>query len=133
MLSIILAVVAMVFRDSVVTMLTIFQAKGKGNLAGLFGAVADIASALVTLTAAGYVIQHGWSGQAIAIFLAVMITSYCTTRFWTNFGRRYADEGAEGKIHDHPESHVPELAGRIAALERRLDEPEAQRLQRIGI
>ena len=101
-------------------MLTIFQAKGKGNLAGLFGAFGDIANAFVTLTAAGYVIQHGWSAHAVAIFVAIMVTSYASTRYWTNYGKRFAPEGAEGTIHDHPESHVPELAQRISALEEKL-------------
>ena len=121
MLDVVLAMVAMAVRDSIVTMLTIFQAKGKGNLAGLMGAFGDIANAFVTLTAAGYVIQHGWSVKAVVIFVAIMITSYTTTRFWTNYGRRFAAEGQEGTLHDHPESHVPELAARIKALEEKVE------------
>jgi len=129
MFNILLAIVAMAFRDSVVTMLTIFQAKGRGNLAGWCGAVGDIANAFVTLTAAGFVIKHGWSVQAVTIFIAVMITSYCSTRFWTEYGRRFAAQGEEGKLHDHPESHVPELSRRIAVLEEQcLNQPRSSGL-----
>lgn len=88
MLSILLACIAMAFRDMLGTFLTVAEARGRAWLAGGLDAAGDLASILVTVAGAGAVIEDGVTGHTIALLAAMTTTSFFGTTLWTKLGQR---------------------------------------------
>jgi hypothetical protein len=106
----VLAIGSMVFKDASGTLLVVAEAKGRSVLAGLLDASSDLATVVFTLVGAGSIIVHGWTLQTIGILLAMMVTSFFGTLFWTNVGKRI-----QGDEHTHPE--LATILGRLEVIE----------------
>jgi hypothetical protein len=104
------AIGAMALKDALGVLLVICEAKGKAIMAGLLDAGSDVAGVLVTLVGAGEIIIHGWTLQTIGILVAISITSFFGTAYWTRVGSKIG-----APKHSHAE--FLELADRLAALE----------------
>jgi hypothetical protein len=114
MSAVLLACVAMAFKDAIGTLLVIAEARGRAVLAGVLDAAGDFAMILVTLAGAGEVIVHGWTTRTAAILAAMMVTSFFGTILWTWIGHRFV--GQDARIQDK----VDGLATRVAETERQL-------------
>lgn len=92
-MTIIVAILAMFFRDGCATLLTIAEARGRPWLAGAFDSAGDLATIVATVAGAGQVITHGWTAHTITILAAIMATSFFGAAFWTKVGSRMGASG----------------------------------------
>lgn len=79
---------SMIVRDATEEMKNIYQLKGHENAAGWCDAGNDGATIAFQVLGAGQIILHGLTMISLITIAAIMVTSYCGTRFWTHVGKR---------------------------------------------
>lgn len=95
-LSFVLAAVGMALRDAFGTFLTVAEARGRANLAGVCDALGDGASILTITYGAGEVVVHGWTAHTVGIVATIMLVSFVGTRLWTRLSRRITPVSSDG-------------------------------------
>jgi hypothetical protein len=92
MLTLLWVALAMAFKDAFGVLMTVAEARGRDNLAGLLDAAEDVAVFFTTIYGAGSAIKYGWNMHAVLVLVVMCVTSYIGTRVWTRVGRRIGEE-----------------------------------------
>ena len=98
-LNLVLACLSMAVRDFSSTMETVAQARGASQQAAQMDALQDLAVAVTTLTGAGTILVHGITIMTLSTILAIALTSYLGTLYWTGFASRHTP--TEPVLLDH--------------------------------
>jgi hypothetical protein len=88
LLSLVVAIVAMVARDGAYEFLTIAQTRGRSLLAAVLSPVSTVTGFAVTIVGVGPVINHGITGRSLAVIGAILVTDFADGYVFTFLGRR---------------------------------------------
>lgn len=91
-LSLLIAVAAMISHDAVVEFLTIAEVKGRAKLSSALAPLSTLTGFIVTAAGVGPIINHGVTVKSATIVAALLVTDALDGYVFTRMGKRISNE-----------------------------------------